>query len=441
MSDPVDSLADKVSDIEEEDLDLSIKKKKKKKAAPSQPVESSTNDESTEPKTDSTEDTTAAPAKKKVIKIIKKVIKKVPVGSSTATSTPSDSTAAPSASAASGAAPVKKIVKKVVVSSASAATEDKKKVLKKPAEKPADAPAPAAPAKKKVVKKSVKFDDDTSIKAEKEDPNDFYSQHSKAVQTSSRKKSDDWFKDEDEEGNDDEEAKQDNDEENEDAADDDDDDDLNFSKMKKKKKKSVATDDNEHSAKNEEAADEDDGGISFGDFENKSASEDNVFKETWLETDREYRYEELLGRIYHLMSEFNPDMIKSKNRYVIRPPQVFRDGTKKSVWANFPDICNEMHRPIDHVLAYSKAELGTTASIDGNNRMVIKGRFQPRQIESVVRHYIAEYVSCRTCKSPETILKKENRLHFMQCKSCGSTRSVAPIKAGFQAQIGHRIKT
>jgi len=142
-----------------------------------------------------------------------------------------------------------------------------------------------------------------------------------------------------------------------------------------------------------------------------------------------------------LLNENNPDLVKTKrHRYVMKPPEVFRDGTKKTVWVNFADLCKTMHRPTDHVLAYSLAELGTSGSLDGKERLVIKGRFQPKQIESVVRHYVAEYVSCRTCKSPDTLLKKENRLYFIQCKACGSSRSVAQIKQGFVAQVGKRKK-
>jgi translation initiation factor 2 subunit 2 len=72
---------------------------------------------------------------------------------------------------------------------------------------------------------------------------------------------------------------------------------------------------------------------------------------------------------------------------------------------------------------------------------------------------------CKTCKSPDTLLNKENRLYFITCESCGSResthahlllslassplidtfhlfpgRSVAAIKTGFQAQVGRRIK-
>jgi hypothetical protein len=48
--------------------------------------------------------------------------------------------------------------------------------------------------------------------------------------------------------------------------------------------------------------------------------------------------------------------------------------------------------------------------------------------------YSAEYVICRTCKSPNTELSKENRLTFKKCKDCGATSTVAAIKSGFRAQ-------
>jgi len=163
-------------------------------------------------------------------------------------------------------------------------------------------------------------------------------------------------------------------------------------------------------------------------------------QQPWAGTDRDYTYEELANRIYSLLHSNNPDLGAKQKRYMMKPPQVCREGTKKTVWLNFAEICSILHRKIDHVLNYVLAELGTNGSIDGNQRLVIKGRFQPKQIENVIRHYITEYVACRTCKSPDTNLKKENRLYFLCCEACGSTRSVIAIKKGFEAQIGKRKK-
>ncbi|XP_064598895.1 eukaryotic translation initiation factor 2 subunit 2-like [Liolophura sinensis] len=159
----------------------------------------------------------------------------------------------------------------------------------------------------------------------------------------------------------------------------------------------------------------------------------------WLSSDRDYTYDELLTRVFDIMREKNPDMVAGeKKKFVMRPPQVLRVGTKKSSFANFAEICRMLHRQPKHVLAFLLAELGTSGSVDGNNQLIIKGRFQQKQIENVLRRYIKEYVTCHTCRSPDTILQKDTRLFFLQCETCGSRCSVASIKSGFQAVTGKR---
>ena len=53
---------------------------------------------------------------------------------------------------------------------------------------------------------------------------------------------------------------------------------------------------------------------------------------------------------------------------------------------------------------------------------------------------IAEYITCRNCLGEDTILKKENRLYFIQCQTCGATRTVQAIRTGFVAQVTKRKK-
>ncbi|CRL00294.1 CLUMA_CG013567, isoform A [Clunio marinus] len=165
--------------------------------------------------------------------------------------------------------------------------------------------------------------------------------------------------------------------------------------------------------------------------------EDNAI--TWAGSDRDYTYDELLHRVFDIISEKNPDMAAGrKPKFVMRPPQVLRVGTKKTSFANFTEICKTLHRQPKHLLDFLLAELGTSGSVDGNSQLIIKGRFQPKQIENVLRRYIKEYVTCHTCRSPETILQKDTRIFFLQCESCGSRCSVASIKSGFQAVTSKR---
>ncbi|XP_034446322.1 eukaryotic translation initiation factor 2 subunit 2 isoform X2 [Hippoglossus hippoglossus] len=154
---------------------------------------------------------------------------------------------------------------------------------------------------------------------------------------------------------------------------------------KKKKSKKVDFDEGELLEK-DDALDDDDGknndGVSFS----------SCMGPAWAGTERDYTYDELLNRVFNIMREKNPDMVAGeKRKFVMKPPQVVRVGTKKTSFVNFTDICKLLHRQPKHLLAFLLAELGTSGSIDGNNQLVIKGRFQQKQIENVLRRYISKW--------------------------------------------------
>jgi len=173
------------------------------------------------------------------------------------------------------------------------------------------------------------------------------------------------------------------------------------------------------------------------DGENEEVDADNT--DAWGGSDRDYTYDELLQRVFNIMKDKNPEMVAGeKKKFVMRPPQVVRVGTKKTAFANFTEIAKMLHRQPKHLLAFLFAELGTSGAIDGNNQLIMKGRFQQKHIENVLRRYIKEYVTCHTCRSPDTILNKETRLFFLQCMTCHSSCSVQTIKTGFQAVTGKR---
>lgn len=237
---------------------------------------------------------------------------------------------------------------------------------------------------------------------------------------------------------------------------------LQFGELKKKKKskKKVALDldafekeigeaddnaDDADAPTNDAYADVDDEQLGDNPFAQDAADDaDAPAKdssiEAWQGTDRDYTYQELLGRVFNTLRAQNPALSGDKKKFTMVPPQVARDGSKKTVFANVVDICKRMHRQPEHVIQFLFAELGTIGSVDGAQRLVIRGRFQPKQIENVLRRYITEYVICKTCKRPETKLTKENRIFFVTCEKCGSQRSVSAIKSGFQAQTGKRSK-
>lgn len=224
-------------------------------------------------------------------------------------------------------------------------------------------------------------------------------------------------------------------------------------KKKKKKKKITFADQVPASDVAPEAAADEGGDLSDMDFGKKkkkkkavvteeNANSNNSEKKTdWQSSDRDYDYFELLERMQQILNEEGKSSSTFKDSKLrLPPPDLVRDGTTKTVWANFNSICKKLHRPSEHVLEYTLAELGTNGSIDGSQRLTIRGRFMPKQVESVVRHYVSEFVKCNTCGSTDTELKKENRMNFLHCNTCQSRRTVVAINKGYVAQVRRRKK-
>jgi translation initiation factor 2 subunit 2 len=160
----------------------------------------------------------------------------------------------------------------------------------------------------------------------------------------------------------------------------------------------------------------------------------------WSGTDRDYSYDEMLHRVFTILSEKNPELSTSKKRILLRPPEVQREGTKKTVFANFIELCKMMNRNHEHVQQFLLAELGTSGSLDGASRLILKGRFQAKAFETTLRRYITDYVLCHSCKSMDTLLDKDSatRLSYLRCQQCGASRSVTTIKQGFVARVAKR---
>lgn len=186
---------------------------------------------------------------------------------------------------------------------------------------------------------------------------------------------------------------------------------------------------------------------------------------------------QLLGRVFNILRENNPELAGDRRRTVMRPPQVLREGTKKTVFVNFMDLCKtyyikslftpspffvyfvdiffsegfalswfsldlyfpsmyfavhgyiiqsnftfmiksllflkkvivnslymiyynnfvfplyRMHRQPEHVMAFLLAEMGTSGSLDGQQRVVVKGRFAPKNFEGILRRYVSKFIS------------------------------------------------
>ena len=177
--------------------------------------------------------------------------------------------------------------------------------------------------------------------------------------------------------------------------------DLDLAALKKKKKSKKAAkpegdtaDFEKKLAKSGAAADAKDGGaeVATEEIDPEDAGDMEAGTGVWAhESSQPIHYNLLLGRFFKMLNAHNPDLMMSGSKsYKIPPPQCLREGNKKTIFANIAEICRRLKRSDEHVTQFLFAELGTTGSVDGSRRLVIKGKFLQKQIESVLKHYIGK---------------------------------------------------
>ncbi|XLS98125.1 hypothetical protein HN51_040860, partial [Arachis hypogaea] len=72
----------------------------------------------------------------------------------------------------------------------------------------------------------------------------------------------------------------------------------------------------------------------------------------------------LLGRMFNILRDNKLELAGDRRRTILRPPQVLR--------------C------IDHVMAFFLTKLGISGCLDGQQGLVVKGRFTPKNFEGIL---------------------------------------------------------
>lgn len=84
-----------------------------------------------------------------------------------------------------------------------------------------------------------------------------------------------------------------------------------------------------------------------------------------MQLDNDKRYKILLERIKNELHSNNPALAE-KVKVQIEPPSIERLA-KKIVIRNFETICNQLGRPVQHVLNFILAELGAEGNLSGEH--------------------------------------------------------------------------
>ncbi|XP_057459655.1 eukaryotic translation initiation factor 2 subunit beta-like [Actinidia eriantha] len=113
----------------------------------------------------------------------------------------------------------------------------------------------------------------------------------------------------------------------------------------------------------------------------------------------------LLGRVFNILRENDPELAGDRCRTIMRPPQVHREGNC---------VCelygSRIHRQPEHVMTFLLVEMETSGSLDGQQRLVVKGRFAPKAFEGIMQSYVNCLLDCLDLSSEYHTLDVANRI-------------------------------
>jgi translation initiation factor 2 subunit 2 len=133
-------------------------------------------------------------------------------------------------------------------------------------------------------------------------------------------------------------------------------------------------------------------------------------------------YESMLSKAYEKL----PKTEASSERLKIPLADTMIQGNQ-TIIKNFSQIAETIRRDPLHILKFLAKELATPAGLDGT-RAILQTKLSQKIVQQKLDAYVAEYIFCKECKSPDTKLIKEDRITFLKCEACGAKSPKKAIK-------------
>ncbi len=133
-----------------------------------------------------------------------------------------------------------------------------------------------------------------------------------------------------------------------------------------------------------------------------------------------------------------PEDLASGERWSLPPAEIMKEG-RFTVLRNFRDLLAAVRRDEDHLAKYLLQQLATAGQIDGD-RLIFTGRVTDQQVMGRLDDYVATYVQCSECGSPDTKLGKNDRVQVLQCEACGAHHPVKARKGVRKAAAGQGVR-
>jgi translation initiation factor 2 subunit 2 len=135
----------------------------------------------------------------------------------------------------------------------------------------------------------------------------------------------------------------------------------------------------------------------------------------------EMEYEDMLKSAMEKL----PKKVEEKKRFTVPKVVSFVQGNK-TIIKNFGEILSVLRRDENHLSKFLFRQLATPGNVEGDT-LVLQRKVSHSMIQRKLEDYVKEYVFCKVCNEPDTVLVKENRIVYMKCEACGARSAVRPI--------------
>ena len=130
------------------------------------------------------------------------------------------------------------------------------------------------------------------------------------------------------------------------------------------------------------------------------------------------KYEDLLKKAYNEL----PKTESSSERFEIPKVQGLFQGNK-TIINNLAKIVQAFRWDPAQLQKYLLRELATSGNVE-SQRLILNRKIPANLINQKVEQYAKEFVICKECGKPDTVLKKEDRFLQIKCQACGAKYTV-----------------
>lgn len=113
-----------------------------------------------------------------------------------------------------------------------------------------------------------------------------------------------------------------------------------------------------------------------------------------------------------------PKKIEEKKRFEVPVVDSFAQGNK-TIIKNFGEILSKLRREERHLSKFLFKQLATPGNVEGGT-LILQRKVQSSMLQKKLEDYVKEYVFCKVCGEPDTLLVKDDRITFMKCEACGA---------------------